>query len=68
MANHELDPRSREITLALLEAQRQYERADDIENPLERVLKQDRLLEKLGELQVELETVLSPHPNKLADN
>lgn len=61
MANHEQPPRSTEIILALLEAQQQYERADDIENPIERVLKQEQFLETVDALQAELDIISSEH-------
>lgn len=67
MANHEQPPRSTKIILALLEAQHQYERADVIENPIERVLKQEQILETVDTLQAALDLISSEHVNEAAE-
>ncbi|MEO8612320.1 MAG: hypothetical protein ABI690_30775 [Chloroflexota bacterium] len=46
-------------TPTLADIQRQLELADDIENPIERFLKRDSLLEQYDQLQADIDAVAS---------
>ncbi len=55
MATQERDPRQNLVFTALGEAQRRYELAEQIENPIERFFAQEQLLEEMDNLQADLE-------------
>ncbi len=53
------------LLASLVHIQRQLELADDIENPIERFLKQDSLLEQYDQIQAEIDELAFTSPQRM---